>query len=96
MQILIAFIEKSKINSVELAAIAHYRFEKIHPLGDGNGRIGRLIINHILWHNKYPMIIIEYKKRHSYYKALQKDENTFVNYLIRRYLAIHKKRYSKI
>lgn len=83
---------KENIQPVELAARAHYKFEKIHPFGDGNGRIGRLITNHILWHNGYPMLIIEYKKRKSYYKALQKDEEKFVNYFLRRYLSIHKKR----
>src|SRR3989344_3546741 len=93
MNQLIKFINKSKINPVELAAISHYRFEKIHPFGDGNGRIGRLLMNQILWHNQYPMRIIEYKKRKSYYKALSRDEQGFVNYLMRRYLAVHKKRY---
>ena len=93
MNQLIKFINKSKIDPVELAAISHYRFEKIHPFGDGNGRIGRLLMNQILWHNQYPMIIIEYKKRKSYYKALSRDEQGFVNYLMRRYLAVHKKRY---
>ena len=83
---------KEKLNPAELAARAHYKFEKIHPFGDGNGRIGRLIMNYILWHNKYPMLIIEYKKRRSYYKALQKDEEKFVDYFLRRYLSVHKKR----
>ena len=36
---------------------------------------------------------IEYKKRRSYYRAFQKDEEYFVSYFIRRYLAVHKKRY---
>lgn len=91
---LIEFINKSKkMNAVELSARAHYKFEKIHPFGDGNGRIGRLIMNSILWHSGYPMLIIEYKKRASYYRALQKDEDAFVSYFIRRYLAVHKKRY---
>ena len=84
--------ENSKINPVELSAIMHYRFEKIHPFGDGNGRIGRLLMNYLLWYNKYPMLIIEYKKRKSYYRALNKTEDEFVKYFIRRYLAVHKKR----
>ncbi len=89
---LMKFINESKENPVELSARAHYRFEKIHPFGDGNGRIGRLIMNKILWDKGYPMLIIEYKKRKSYYKALQKNEDEFVKYFIRRYIAIHKKR----
>ncbi len=95
MNSLIEFINKSKMHTVELSARAHYKFEKIHPFGDGNGRIGRLLTNHILWHAGYPMLIIEYKKRKSYYKALRKDEDSFVSYFLRRYLTIHKKRYAK-
>lgn len=86
-------VNKTKLNPVESAARMHYQFEKIHPFGDGNGRIGRLIMNQILWHNHYPMLIIEYKKRISYYKALGRDEEGFVNYFLRRYSAVHKKRY---
>lgn len=92
MKDLIKFIGKKKLNPVELSARAHYKFEKIHPFGDGNGRIGRLLLNKILWDKSYPMLIIEYKKRASYYKALRKDEDGFVNYFIRRYLKVHGKR----
>ncbi|MCH8067117.1 MAG: Fic family protein [Nanoarchaeota archaeon] len=82
---------KKILNPVELAARAHYKFEMIHPFGDGNGRIGRLIIAHILRKSNYPLLIIESKKRKSYYHALSKDENDFINYFFRRYLRAHKK-----
>ena len=90
MNRLIKYTNTERINEVELAAITHYRFEKIHPFGDGNGRIGRLLLNYILWHNKYPMIIIEKRKRKAYYKALNKNEEEFVKYFIKLYLRIHK------
>lgn len=77
------------IHPVELAARVHYRFEKIHPFGDGNGRIGRLLMNAILLKHQYPILIIDYKKRKSYYKAFENEEK-FVNYFFRRYLAEHK------
>jgi len=97
MEQLIKFVNESKLNGsklnpVELTARAHYRFEKIHPFGDGNGRIGRLVMNYILWNSDYPMLITEYKNRKSYYKALQRNEEGFVSYFIRRYITVHKKR----
>ena len=86
---------KNKIHPVELAAKAHYKFVKIHPFGDGNGRISRLIMNFILSKYKYPILIIEYKKRPSYYKSLRKADKKksggeFLKYFYRRYLNNYK------
>lgn len=81
---------KKIIHPIELAARAHYKFEKIHPFGDGNGRVGRLIIAYILRKNNFPLFIIEHKKRKAYYHALKKTENNFVNYCIRAYITAHK------
>ena len=91
MNQIIEFTNKSKLNPVELAARVHYKFESIHPFGDGNGRIGRLLMNYILWHAGYPILIIEYKKRASYYRAFPKGQEGFVDYFLRRYLAVHRK-----
>lgn len=62
---------KTKIHPVELAALVHFKFVSIHPFGDGNGRISRLLMNCVLDENHYPMIIIEYKDRPTYYSTLE-------------------------
>jgi Fic family protein len=41
------FIERDDISTVAQAAIAHAQFETIHPFGDGNGRVGRCLIQTI-------------------------------------------------
>jgi len=50
---------KNKIHPVQLAALAHFKFVSIHPFGDGNGRISRLLMNYVLNKNGYPMLIID-------------------------------------
>jgi Fic family protein len=42
------FIERDDISPVAQAAVAHAQFELIHPFGDGNGRVGRCLIQAIL------------------------------------------------
>jgi Fic family protein len=42
------FLHTDELSPLVLAAIAHYQFEAIHPFGDGNGRVGRLLISLLL------------------------------------------------
>ena len=48
MEDLLVFANRDDIDPVAQAAIAHAQFESIHPFTDGNGRIGRALINAIL------------------------------------------------
>ena len=60
-----------KFKPLVLAAILHNQFEHIHPFQDGNGRVGRLLLNFILLKNKYPPINIKLEDRQEYYQSLQ-------------------------
>jgi Fic family protein len=51
--------KKDNCNIVELAALLHYRYIRIHPFEDGNGRIARLLVNYILLRHGYPMIVVQ-------------------------------------
>lgn len=62
---------KRKLHPLILASYFHTEFEKIHPFIDGNGRVGRLLMNFILHKNKYPMINIPNAIKHKYYGALE-------------------------
>ena len=66
---------KKRYSPIVLAAVVHNQFENIHPFQDGNGRVGRLLLNNILLKNGMPPLNIELKNRHDYYAALQAYEN---------------------
>jgi Fic family protein len=43
---------------VTRAAIAHHGFEAVHPYADGNGRVGRLLLNLMLMQEGYPPALL--------------------------------------
>ena len=82
------------LHPVELAALVHLKFVTIHPFGDGNGRISRLMMNHVLHRSGYPMMDIEYRGRRLYYGALKRSQTgaadwPFLRWFVGRYLRTH-------
>ncbi len=60
--------------AVELA-VSHRGFEGIHPFLDGNGRVGRLVLNLMLVRMGYPPAIIYKNQRSAYLRALQRADS---------------------
>lgn len=79
-----------EINSIgqkaplKAGAYFHARFENIHPFADGNGRVGRTLLNYWLMINDCPPMIIYEEDRRTYYEALQAyDEREDLDLLTR-------------
>ena len=66
--------KEGRLSPVELAALFHYRYIRIHPFEDGNGRIARLMMNFILYRHNYPMIVVRSRKKNEYLEALHQTD----------------------
>jgi len=69
------------------ACLAHYSFEKIHPFLDGNGRVGRLLLQAVLEKSDYGMkgllTVEEYLDKHrgEYYRGFESSDKDVTDYL---------------
>ncbi len=63
-------IENDKADVLTVAAYFHLNFEGIHAFADGNGRVGRNLLNYYLMIHDYPPTIIYDEDKESYYMSL--------------------------
>ena len=77
IQDLLEWLEKNpeELRPIESAAVFHHKFVEIHPFDDGNGRVGRLLMNLLLIKNGYPLTVIKTMDRRRYYESLIKADN---------------------
>lgn len=88
MEKLLEFTNSRKERFVPIrAALAHFAFEKIHPFLDGNGRVGRLLLQATLHKGGYGMkgimSVEEYFDNHRplYYRCLENSEKDTTDYV---------------
>lgn len=67
-------LKSEEDHPIVFATEFHYRFVRIHPFDDGNGRMARLIMNFILMQKGYPPAIIKTEEKENYYNALQQAD----------------------
>lgn len=92
---------KTKYSGIILASVIHNQFENIHPFADGNGRVGRIILNNILIKNNLPPIDIKLANRYEYYACLQEYEKNknlrpTIEFLLKEYKSTKKELKSKL
>lgn len=73
-------------NILRAAAYLHCKFENIHAFAEGNGRVGRTLMNYFLMLHHYPPLIVFNNTKQKYYGALDYYDHTgdikeFVTYM---------------
>lgn len=82
----------------------HYKFERIHPFTDGNGRVGRDVLSYMLTRIGYPKLLFLGKERDAYIKSLESGDEgkyaeiirTFAKLITRQRLDILKENLKKL
>ncbi|HMS09711.1 MAG TPA: Fic family protein [Pyrinomonadaceae bacterium] len=77
--------ERAELDPIVLAALFHYKFIRIHPFDDGNGRVARILMNFILMQHGFPPVVIRTEDRAEYFRVLRLADadqlQPFINYI---------------
>ena len=68
--------ENAREHPIVVAATFHYRFVRIHPFDDGNGRMARLLMNMILIKHGYTVAIMPIQERNRYIDSLEQADKS--------------------
>ncbi len=74
MKKIVKNINRKNKDIINHVAKTHSQFEQVHPFSDGNGRIGRLIIQRMLLLKNFPPAIIKQDKKRLYNSCLRKSQ----------------------
>ncbi len=69
---------KYDFHPVLVACYFHLRFIRIHPFGDGNGRMGRILMNMILMIKGYMPAVVRLENRDEYYNVLNQSDTNYI------------------
>ena len=77
LEMLCSEINEAPTNKVPtVASYLHLKFESIHPFADGNGRVGRTLMNYYLMTHGYPPVVMYEEDKKTYYMALTVYDKT--------------------
>ncbi|MCU0321970.1 MAG: Fic family protein [Chitinophagaceae bacterium] len=66
--------ENTAIHPLVIATLFHHEFTNIHPFDDGNGRMGRLLLNLMVQQYGYTPIVVKQQDRMAYYQVLRQAD----------------------
>jgi Fic family protein len=77
------YYSEKNMYPIKKAALFHGKFERIHPFDDGNGRVGRFLLNIMLVNAGYAPLIIRKSQRVAYLNALEDFDGGYTTNLER-------------